>query len=141
MIHTVIPQFCKPLMESIVTKGMSVREFKEQLVREVYEQGIECSLKVKRSDYSFPGLSPPLSPHRLRIRKKMWRTPGTIYLDSQVFEKDIHTFTNFEMYVECLKGGHYIIMTSLHKLTRQSDNLHKQLLALHHHDIIIVASV
>ena len=32
--------------------------------------------------------------------------------DSQVFEKDIHTFPNFEMYVECLKGGHYIIMTS-----------------------------
>ena len=61
MIRTVIPQFCKSLMESIVTKGMSVREFKEQLVREVYEQGIECSLKVKRSDYSFPGLSPPLS--------------------------------------------------------------------------------
>ena len=27
-----------------------------------------------------------------------------IFLDSQVFDKDIHVFANFEMYIECLDG-------------------------------------
>ena len=73
----------------------------------------------------------------------MWRTPGTIYLDSQVFEKDIHTFPNFEMYVECLKGGHYIIMTSLHKYCgfKSHKIVRQPTQASYRHYIIIVASV
>ena len=55
-------------------------------------------------------LSPSL--HRLRLRKKTWRTASTIYLDDQVFERDIHVFANFEIYVEPLKGWYYLIMTS-----------------------------
>ena len=40
----------------------------------------------------------------MRLRKKTWRSPGTIFLDSQVFDKDIHVFANFEMYIERLEG-------------------------------------
>ena len=55
---------------------------------------------------SFSFLSPPLPPllFRMRLRKKTWRTAGTVYVDSQVFDKDIHVFANFEMYVEPLAG-------------------------------------
>lgn len=53
---------------------------------------------------SFP--SPPLPTliFRIRLRKKTWRTAGTVYVDSQIFDKDIHVFANFEMYVEPLEG-------------------------------------
>ena len=43
----------------------------------------------------------------MRLRKKTWRSPCTIFLDSQVFDKDIHVFANFEMYIECLDGKLY----------------------------------
>ena len=59
----------------------------------------------------FPFLLPFLLPSsflplssRIRLRKKTWRTAGTIYLNHQVFEKDIHVFAHFEMYVEPLEG-------------------------------------
>ena len=42
--------------------------------------------------------------NRLRLRKKTWRMASTIYLDHQIFEKDIHVYANFEMYIEPLKG-------------------------------------
>ena len=45
-----------------------------------------------------------LPPCRLRLRKKTWRSAGTIYLNDQVFEKQIHIFANFEMYAEPLEG-------------------------------------
>ena len=35
-------------MDSIVAKGMTVREFKDQLVKEACEQGIEFSFQVDR---------------------------------------------------------------------------------------------
>ena len=41
---------------------------------------------------------------RMRLRKKTWRSPGTVYLDHQVFEKDIHVFANYEMFIEPLEG-------------------------------------
>lgn len=42
-------QYFKSIMDSIVAKGMTVRELKERLVREAYEQGIEFPLAVDRS--------------------------------------------------------------------------------------------
>ena len=46
---------------------------------------------------------------RIRLRKKTWRSPGTVYTDHQVFERDIHVFANYEMFVEPLQGqlGHW----------------------------------
>ena len=41
---------------------------------------------------------------RIRLRKKTWRSPGTIFLDQQIFEKDIHVFANYEMFIEPLES-------------------------------------
>ena len=41
-------QYFKSIMDSIVAKGMTVRQLKERLVREAYEQGIEFPLAVDR---------------------------------------------------------------------------------------------
>ena len=42
------PEFFKPVLDSIVAKGMTVREFKEQLVKEAYEQGVDVQLTPDR---------------------------------------------------------------------------------------------
>ena len=42
------PELFKPLLDSIVAKGMTVRQFKEQVVEEAYEQGVEVKLDVDR---------------------------------------------------------------------------------------------
>lgn len=42
-------QFCRPLMDSIVVKGMTVLEFKQQIVKEALEQRLDCPLNVERS--------------------------------------------------------------------------------------------
>ena len=46
----------------------------------------------------------------MRLRKKTWKSPGTVYLDHQVIDKDIHIYsgTDTEMYVEPLKGQYSI---------------------------------
>ena len=42
------PEFFKPLLDSIVAKGMTVRQFKEQVVEEAYEQGVDVQLNADR---------------------------------------------------------------------------------------------
>ena len=42
--------FFQPLMDSVVTKGMTVRQFKEQVVEEAYEQGVDVNLNADRSE-------------------------------------------------------------------------------------------
>ena len=39
----------------------------------------------------------------MRLRKKMWRTPGTIYLDTQLIDKDVYVYSGSEMFVEPLE--------------------------------------
>ena len=46
--HSPIPQFFKPLLDSIVRKGMTVLEFKKQFIQEAYNQGIEYPLQLDR---------------------------------------------------------------------------------------------
>lgn len=45
-----------------------------------------------------------IPPIRMRLRKKTWRPPGTVYLDHQIFERDIHVYANYEMFIEPLEG-------------------------------------
>ena len=97
----------KPVLESIVHKGMSIREFKEQIIKEAYKQGVDQPLTVDRYAHSPDnrGCSDNChAPCRFRLRKKTWKSPGTVYLDHQIIERDIHVFANFEMYVEPLEG-------------------------------------
>ena len=51
-------------MDSIVTKGMSVGEFKKQLIQEAYHQGIEYPLQLDRS-VQFDHISITCLPHTL----------------------------------------------------------------------------
>ena len=50
-------------MDSIITKGMSVREFKKQIIKEAYNQGVEYPLQLDRytSQGVFLSLCRPLS--------------------------------------------------------------------------------
>ena len=41
-------EFFKPLLDSIVPKGITVRQFKEQVVEEAYEQGVQVKLDADR---------------------------------------------------------------------------------------------
>ena len=82
------PEYCVYVLDTVVSKGVSVRQFKEQLVKEVSLQSLPFELNIER----------------LRLRKKAWRSAGTIYLDDQVFDKDIPLFSAFEVYIEQLKG-------------------------------------
>ena len=41
--------FFQSLMDSVVAKGMTVRQFKEQVVKEAYEQGVDVQLNADRS--------------------------------------------------------------------------------------------
>ena len=41
-------EFFRPLMDSVVAKGMTVRQFKEQVVEEAYEQGVDVKLNADR---------------------------------------------------------------------------------------------
>jgi hypothetical protein len=40
--------FFRPLMNFVIVKGMTVRQFKEQVVEEAYEQGVEVNLDADR---------------------------------------------------------------------------------------------
>ena len=42
------PEFFRSLLDSIVAKGMTVREFKKQLVKEAYDQGVDVQLSPDR---------------------------------------------------------------------------------------------
>ncbi|XP_019848702.1 PREDICTED: ubiquitin carboxyl-terminal hydrolase 47-like isoform X2 [Amphimedon queenslandica] len=80
-------EFCKFMMESIVSKNTPVREFKKQIIEEAEIQGIDCVLELDK----------------MRLRKKTSRSLGQIYLDHQLIYKDVHVSNGSEMYVELLK--------------------------------------
>ena len=42
---------------------------------------------------------------RIRIRKKSWKNPSTIFMDSSIFEKDIRLGTSAEFFVEIVEGN------------------------------------
>ena len=41
------PEFYKPLLDSVVAKGMTVKEFKQRVVQDVYEQGLDIPLSLE----------------------------------------------------------------------------------------------
>lgn len=76
---------CKFLMETIFAKGMTVRESKELILPDIKEKF---------------GMDIPLD--RCRLRKKSWKNPGTVYINSQVYEDEIAIFPNWEVFLEIL---------------------------------------
>lgn len=55
----------------------------------------------------------------LRMRRKNWKNPATVYVDSQVFEENIQVYANFEVFLEILEGILYC-----NKLVKHLDNQH-----------------
>nr|CAD7196168.1 unnamed protein product [Timema douglasi] len=81
--------FAKPskfLCDWILGKGMLVGDAKREILEE-----------LKRK-YSIN-----ISYDRCRLRKKSWKNPGKVYLDTQKFE-DISLFANWEMFLQELPG-------------------------------------
>ncbi|XP_041445314.1 ubiquitin carboxyl-terminal hydrolase 47 isoform X1 [Xenopus laevis] len=65
------PEPCKFVLDAVFSKGMTVRQSKEELLPLLREQ---CGLD--------------LSIDRFRLRKKTWKNPGTVFLDSHVYENE-----------------------------------------------------
>ncbi|XP_078614129.1 uncharacterized protein LOC144883453 [Branchiostoma floridae x Branchiostoma japonicum] len=80
------PEPCKFLLDWVVAKGMTVLQSKEDLLPQLRDQ---CGLDI------------PLD--RCRLRKKTWKSPGTIFLDWQVYEDDIPVFRNWEVFLQVLE--------------------------------------
>ncbi len=36
-------------------------------------------------------------PNRMRLRKKMWHTPGTVYPDNLLIDKDVYIYAGSEI--------------------------------------------
>ena len=45
---------------------------------------------------------------RIRLRKRAWKNPGTIYLDEKAFNTDIPIFPNWEVILQVLKGRNFL---------------------------------
>lgn len=41
----------------------------------------------------------------VRLRKKTWKNPGTVFLDYHVYEEDISISSNWEVFLEVLNGN------------------------------------
>ena len=38
------------------------------------------------------------------MRRKNWKNPASVYVDSQVFEENIQVYASFEVFLEVLEG-------------------------------------
>ncbi|XP_054627080.1 ubiquitin carboxyl-terminal hydrolase 47 isoform X2 [Dunckerocampus dactyliophorus] len=94
---------CKFLVDTVFAKGMTVRQSKEELLPLLKEQ---CKLD--------------LSIDRVRLRKKTWKNPGTVFLDYHVYEEDISISSNWEVFLEVLNEPEKMkSMSQLAVLTRK----------------------
>uniref|UniRef100_A0A673CKP5 Ubiquitin carboxyl-terminal hydrolase 47 n=1 Tax=Sphaeramia orbicularis TaxID=375764 RepID=A0A673CKP5_9TELE len=97
------PEPCKFLVDTVFAKGMTVRQSKEELLPQLKEQ---CKLD--------------LSIERVRLRKKTWKNPGTVFLDYHVYEEDISISSNWEVFLEVLNEPEKMkSMSQLAVLTRR----------------------
>ncbi|XP_018115793.1 ubiquitin carboxyl-terminal hydrolase 47-like isoform X2 [Xenopus laevis] len=79
------PEPCKFLLDAVFSKGMTVQQSKEELLPLLREQ---CGLD--------------LSIDRFRLRKKTWKNPGTVFLDSHVYENESIS-SCWEVFLEVLE--------------------------------------
>lgn len=95
----------------IVTDGMTVKQCKELLQPEICQR---CGIDVPVEN--------------LRMRRKNWKNPGTVYVDSQVFEENIQVYASFEVFLEVLEGPER--MTSTEQLSVYVRQWHPSTLTL-----------
>eukprot|EP00117_Sycon_ciliatum_P005815 scpid21883/ scgid2680/ Ubiquitin carboxyl-terminal hydrolase 47; Deubiquitinating enzyme 47; Ubiquitin thioesterase 47; Ubiquitin-specific-processing protease 47 len=75
------------LCTSVVSKGMTVLQLKKNILND--------------SSTSLPS-SMPRDPSRLRLRKRCWKYPATVLLDTMKFEEDISVYTNWDVFLQVL---------------------------------------
>lgn len=81
------PEPCKFLFDWVFAKGMTVLDSKYELLPAICEKlGIKSQIPVER----------------LRLRQKVWKNPGSVYLDDKVYDEDIPIFTSWEAFAELL---------------------------------------
>ncbi|CAH1800062.1 unnamed protein product, partial [Owenia fusiformis] len=85
----------KFLLDTIFAKGMTVLESKKLILPEIQALcGPDCTAES------------------IRLRRKTWKNPGTIYLNEQRYEDDIPIFANWEIFLEVLDGPDRIQVSS-----------------------------
>lgn len=77
----------KFLIDWVVCKGDTVASAKRAIIKEV---NTRCNMT--------------LTPETVRLRKKSWKNPQTIYLDAQKFEDDIPLYSNWELFLQIIEG-------------------------------------
>ncbi|XP_065837765.1 ubiquitin carboxyl-terminal hydrolase 47-like isoform X2 [Oscarella lobularis] len=78
------PEPMKFMFDWIIVKGRKVADYKRELAKELERRKIDAPLE------------------RLRLRKKSWQSPGTVFLDDHVFTDDVQLYNNFDMLYEIL---------------------------------------
>lgn len=71
------------LIDWVVCKGDTIAAAKRAIVREV---NARCNLD--------------LTPEKVRLRKKSWKNPQTVYLDHHRFDDDISFYSNWELFLQ-----------------------------------------
>ncbi|KAM7428691.1 Ubiquitin carboxyl-terminal hydrolase 47 [Porites harrisoni] len=95
----------------IASDGMSVKTCKELLLPEICKR---CGIDVPVEN--------------LRMRRKNWKNPGRVYVDSQVFEENIQVYASFEVFLEILEGPER--MTSADQLSLYVRHWHPSTLTI-----------
>lgn len=85
----------KFLLDTIFARGMTILDSKKQVLSE---------LKIEHN------MDVPLD--RCRLRKKTWKNPGTIYIDSQKYEEEIPIYPNWEVFLEILIDPEQVTSTA-----------------------------
>jgi ubiquitin carboxyl-terminal hydrolase 47 len=92
------------MCEVIIARGMSVLNAKKVIIEEL-KQMCQLDVPINRSvTLSMSYTSINASFDRLRLRKKAWKNPGTIFRDTQLFEEDITIMSSSEIFFEILDG-------------------------------------
>ncbi|KAL4232665.1 Ubiquitin carboxyl-terminal hydrolase 47 [Mactra antiquata] len=85
----------KFLIDTIFARGMTVLDSKRMILPEIK---LEHNLDI------------PIE--RCRLRKKTWKNPGTIYVDSQIYEDEIPIYPNWEVFLEVLEEPETMLSSS-----------------------------
>ncbi|XP_071518202.1 ubiquitin carboxyl-terminal hydrolase 47 isoform X4 [Panulirus ornatus] len=75
------------LIDWVVCKGDTIAHAKKAIIKEV---NARCNMS--------------LVPENVRLRKKSWKNPQTIYLDNQKFDDDINLYSNWELFLQVIEG-------------------------------------
>lgn len=116
------PQPIKYLCDWVVAKGVTVGETKKEILEEI---STKCGIKI------------PFD--RCRLRKKNWKNPVKVLLDSQVWVDDIPVFSSWDIFLQELPGPE--IITSTNQLLLFARRWHPSTLTLDKFEEVLLDGV